>query len=85
MRKAYLKGGEGCLSVDNEKEGFVPRCANITIEAYDYVTKTILTKKLRGYIAIVVQHEYDHLDGILFYDRINKDEPFQRIPDALEI
>jgi peptide deformylase len=85
VRKAYLKGGEGCLSVDTDKEGFVPRAANITIEGYDYVTKTILTKKLRGYISIVVQHEYDHLNGVLFYDHINKEEPYLRIPDALEI
>ena len=32
--------------------------------------------KLRGYDSIVVQHEIDHTNGIMFYDRINKDNPF---------
>ncbi|HBT72929.1 MAG TPA: peptide deformylase, partial [Lysinibacillus sp.] len=31
----------------------------------------------QGYGAIVVQHEIDHLNGIMFYDRINKEYPFQ--------
>ena len=32
--------------------------------------------KLKGYAAVVFQHEYDHLDGILFPERINKENPF---------
>lgn len=32
---------------------------------------------LKGYESIVVQHEIDHLNGIMFYDRMNKDNPFQ--------
>ena len=36
----------------------------------------------RGYDAIVLQHEIDHLDGILFYDRIDKMDPFKTIPGA---
>jgi peptide deformylase len=35
---------------------------------------------LKGYPAVAIQHEIDHLDGILFYDHINKDDPF-KIPD----
>jgi peptide deformylase len=33
--------------------------------------------KLKGLPAIAVQHEIDHLDGIMFYDRIDKDDPFK--------
>jgi len=32
--------------------------------------------KLEGYLAIIFQHEYDHLYGKLFYDRIDKENPF---------
>ncbi|HEO7569290.1 TPA: peptide deformylase, partial [Streptococcus agalactiae] len=32
--------------------------------------------KLKGYNSIVVQHEIDHIDGIMFYDRINEKNPF---------
>ena len=35
-----------------------------------------VTLRLKGYIAIVFQHEYDHLLGTLFVDRINKENPF---------
>ena len=38
------------------------------------VNKTI---KLKGYLAIVFQHEYDHLFGTLFVDRINPTNPFE--------
>lgn len=76
----YLPSGEGCLSVDRETEGLVLRPKKITAECYLYdfenkeLTKTTL--KLKGYLAIVFQHEYDHLNGVLFVDRINKDNPF---------
>ena len=39
--------------------------------------------KLSGYSSIVVQHEIDHLDGIMFYDRMNKENPFQ-LPDNIK-
>lgn len=85
VRNAYLLGGEGCLSVENEHLGYVPRFANITVTGYDCLTKQYINIKFRGYEAIVFQHEIDHLDGILFYDHINKENPFQKIDKALEI
>jgi len=70
VQSSYLPGGEGCLSVDREIEGLVPRHQKVTIETYLYDTETkTLEKKrlrLRGFIAIVFQHELDHLNGILF-------------------
>ncbi len=71
--QTYLRGGEGCLSVDESKNGLVPRAKRIKAKVclLDLNTgkesETIL--KLSGYPAIVFQHEYDHLQGILFIDR----------------
>ncbi|WP_114352396.1 peptide deformylase [Saliterribacillus persicus] len=75
VRKAYLPGGEGCLSVDREVPGYVPRYAKITVQATDLEGNKI-KMKLRDYAAIVFQHEIDHLNGIMFYDHINKEDPF---------
>ena len=76
----YLPTGEGCLSVDRPVEGLIHRPKRITVDCYlyDFDTKTVAKTKLRlkNYIAIVFQHEYDHLFGKLFVDHINKDNPF---------
>ena len=77
VAEAYLAGGEGCLSVEKDHEGFIYRKFFVTIEAYDYLTKTVIRKKFRGYPAIVVQHEMDHLNGILFIDHIDPKNPFK--------
>lgn len=65
----YLESGEGCLSVDRAVEGIVPRYARIKIEAYNLKGEKV-KYRFRGYEAIVLQHELDHLNGIMFYDRI---------------
>lgn len=67
--------GEGCLSVNREVDGHVPRYARVTIEGYDEDGNKI-NVRAREELAIAFQHEIDHLNGILFYDRINKDKPF---------
>ncbi|MNV85200.1 Peptide deformylase [compost metagenome] len=38
--------------------------------------------KFKGYTSIVIQHEMDHLDGIMFYDRINQENPFKLPPNV---
>lgn len=75
VEKAYLADGEGCLSVDRSVEGFVPRYARITVKATDLEGKEVKLR-LRDYAAIVFQHEIDHLNGIMFYDHINKEQPY---------
>lgn len=85
VQQAYLKDGEGCLSVEEVHEGYVPRAARITVRGYDLLQDKEIEIRLRGYLAIVAQHEMDHFDGILFYDRINKNNPFTPIPNAIEI
>lgn len=79
VEKAYLAGGEGCLSVDRNVEGYVPRYARVTIKATDLEGKDVKLR-LRDYAAIVFQHELDHLNGIMFYDHINEKNPFS-IPE----
>ncbi|WP_085524125.1 peptide deformylase [Tuberibacillus sp. Marseille-P3662] len=79
IEKSYLESGEGCLSVDRDVPGYVPRYARIKVRAYD-INGQEFTIKLRGLPSIAVQHELDHLDGIMFYDHINADDPFA-VPD----
>ena len=69
------EAGEGCLSVNREVEGHVKRHARVTIEGYDIDGKKIKIRA-REELAIAFQHEIDHLDGILFYDRIDPNHRF---------
>ncbi|WP_342746543.1 peptide deformylase [Spiroplasma corruscae] len=69
---ACLDGGEGCLSVDKNYKGLVPRSYKIQVEGYNWLTKENINITLRGYKAIVFQHELDHNNGKLYYDHINK-------------
>ncbi|MDT8336892.1 MAG: peptide deformylase [Candidatus Izemoplasmatales bacterium] len=72
----YLPDGEGCLSVDEETTGLVKRHKKIKARVNLVDLKTGETKettlKLSGYPGIVFQHEYDHLLGILFIDKMSE-------------
>lgn len=81
----YLPGGEGCLSVDRDTEGLVtPRHYKIIAKCalYDIQNNKLknVTLKLEGYPAIVFQHEYDHLDGIIYTDKMFKAEEVDADP-----
>ena len=67
--------GEGCLSVNREVEGHIPRYARVTVEGFDEEGNKIKVRA-REELSIAFQHEIDHLNGILFYDRIDKNKPF---------
>ena len=69
------EAGEGCLSVNREVDGHVPRFARVTVEGYDEDGNKIRIRA-REDLSIAFQHEIDHLNGILFFDRINKKKPF---------
>ena len=66
--QTIVKDWEGCLSVPNTR-GLVPRYQQITVE---YATRAGEVKQdiLTDFVARIFQHELDHLDGILFTDRI---------------
>lgn len=70
-----VDAGEGCLSVNRDVEGHVPRYARITVHGYD-VNGNEISIRAREELSIAFQHEIDHLNGILFYDRIDKNKPF---------
>ena len=72
----YVGEGEGCLSINRETVGIVPRHARITLEAYDMDGNKIRVRG-REELAIAFQHEIDHLNGIMFTDRIDKKDPFK--------
>ncbi|MBO8441776.1 MAG: peptide deformylase [Firmicutes bacterium] len=85
VQPAAISEGEGCLSVDEPHDGYVPRADRITLR-YQNVDGETKTVKLKGYPAIVCQHEIDHLHGTLFYDHINKENPFKLSdPDTILI
>ena len=72
----YVDGGEGCLSVNREIEGIVPRYARINVEYYD-IDGNKQKIRLRDELSIAFQHELDHLNGILFFDHIDKRNPYK--------
>jgi peptide deformylase len=61
-------GWEGCLSIPDIR-GRVPRFMHVTVSALDRNGRPI-TLDLKGFAARVAQHETDHLDGVLFFDRM---------------
>jgi peptide deformylase len=65
---ALEEGWEGCLSIPDIR-GMVPRHTDITLKAIDRHGKDIEIR-LHGFPARVAQHETDHLDGVLFLDRM---------------
>lgn len=80
----YVAEGEGCLSVDRDVEGIVPRHARITIE-YQDLDGNKKEIRVREDIAIAFQHEIDHLNGILFVDKIDKKDPYKNMENMREI
>ena len=61
-------GWEGCLSIPDIR-GRVPRAPIVKVKAFDRTGQPV-TFTAKGFPARVIQHEFDHLDGILFFDRM---------------
>lgn len=80
----YVGEGEGCLSVNREVEGIVPRFARITVESQDLEGNTFRTR-VREDISVAFQHELDHLNGILFVDKIDPKNPYKNANQYREI
>ena len=68
-REGSMVGEEGCLSIPGYRED-VKRAAVIDVEAKDE-TGRAFTLTAEGLLARAIQHELDHLDGILFIDRLS--------------
>lgn len=61
---------EGCLSIENQR-GNVPRYKDIMVEYFDRAGN-YQRKEYNNFVARIIQHELDHLNGILFVDRLQK-------------
>ena len=68
LSDARADGWEGCLSIPDIR-GMVPRFTDIRMNAMDRTGKAI-ELRLKNFPARVAQHEADHLDGVLFFDRM---------------
>lgn len=84
VEKSYLASGEGCLSVDKPIPGYVPRYTRIRVKGTSLEGEQV-DIRLKGFPAIIFQHEIDHLNGVMFYDHINQENPFHEPDDAVQI
>jgi peptide deformylase len=85
VSEEWMDGWEGCLSVPGLR-GLVSRCTQIEYSGYDE-HGALITRIVEGFHARVVQHECDHLDGILYPQRIKDFRYFgfeEALADALE-
>jgi len=74
LDEAEVSGWEGCLSVPGMR-GWVPRYRRIRYRGFDQYGEPV-EREADGFHAVVFQHEYDHLDGVLYPDRIVEKEKF---------
>lgn len=72
LSKTKAKDWEGCLSLPGLR-ALIPRSTRIKVE---YTTKTgdKVQKEYKDFIARIFQHEYDHLDGLVFLDRVQSNK-----------
>ncbi len=82
LTKDRINVYEGCLSVPNLR-GRVDRCPEILIEGFDREGKT-LSFVAKGISAGTFQHELDHLDGLVFTDRMNDASSLTTIDEFVE-
>jgi peptide deformylase len=80
--EATETGWEGCFSVPGFM-GLVPRAETITVE---YITAkgADVAAQYSGYVARVIQHEIDHLNGVEFVDRMTSMESLTTVTNYLE-
>lgn len=78
----YVPGGEGCLSVDRATEGLTPRYSWVVFEALSYDTQTgklfPIEIRVEGYVGIVFQHEFDHINGIMYTSKLFNELPMAK-------
>jgi len=80
MPKGSVTGQEGCLSLPGVF-GQVKRPKSIRLSAFDLKGNPV-ERTVDGFLARVIQHESDHLDGVMFFDRMTE-EAKREIDDQL--
>jgi peptide deformylase len=77
------EGDEGCLCLPGYA-GEVKRATSVTVKAQDRRGRKVRIKA-EGFLARVFQHEVDHLDGILYIDRVESPDKMRRIVPLEEV
>ena len=73
-------GTEGCLSIPGYAGDNIRRAASVVVKGQDVRGKPVRVKA-EGWYARVLQHEIDHLDGILFLDRLDRPEDLREVSE----
>ncbi len=73
-------GPEGCLSIPGYMGENIRRAAKVLVKGQDVRGKPIRVPA-EGWFARIVQHEIDHLDGVLFIDRLDRPEDLREVTD----
>lgn len=81
MDETREQGREGCLSIPGYLSRKVPRSRRITIAGFDHRLERV-RYEVEGEIARGMQHEYDHLDGVLYIDRLDSPDDLEANPDV---
>jgi len=74
-------GREGCLSIPGYMSQKVPRARTVKMRGFDYHLEPV-TLEVEGEVARGMQHEYDHLDGILYIDHLASEDDLELNPDV---
>jgi peptide deformylase len=74
-------GTEGCLSIPGYVGDNIRRATKIVVKAQDAKGKLIKVRA-EGWFARILQHEIDHLDGILFLDRLDRPEDLREVEEG---
>jgi peptide deformylase len=74
-------GREGCLSIPSYLSQKVPRARKVKMTGFDQHLKQV-TLEVEGEVARGLQHEYDHLDGVLYIDRLASADDLELNPDV---
>lgn len=80
MDDAIEQGREGCLSIPGYLSYKVPRARKVKMAGYNQRFERV-TLEMEGEVARGMQHEYDHLDGILYIDRLASWDDLEANPD----
>ncbi|HEY3994179.1 MAG TPA: peptide deformylase [Ktedonobacteraceae bacterium] len=76
-------GSEGCLSIPGYYGDNIRRAENVIVKGQDVRGKDIRVRA-EGWFARILQHEIDHLDGILFLDRLDRPEDLREVTSEEE-
>ena len=77
-------GVEGCLSIPGYVGENIRRAEKVVVKGQDVRGKNIKVNA-EGWFARVLQHEIDHLDGVLFLDRLDRPEDLREVSEEDEL